>query len=161
VGLVAKKKRRRTVRIAFRGKPRTLWQRATKLIAVLPLVGGLFVAITPPAVASASANTQCGYGSSAGNTRTCLTIGSRTASTSATVVYSGRVLRSCLRLNGARLACSAYTYVTPGAGIGNTWIAGGAVPDGTYCAVTWKLAPDGVQSRIGTICVGIGTTIIG
>ena len=149
------------MRAACLDKPRSLGYRPARAIAALSLVAGVFVAITSPAVALAASNTQCGYGSSAGNTRTCLTIGSTAASTSATVVSSGRVLRSCLRFNGARLSCSAYSYVRPGAGIGNTWIAGGAVPGGTYCAVTWKLAPDGVQSKIGTVCAGIGTTIVG
>jgi hypothetical protein len=127
---------------------------------VLLLAAGTWLAPTPPQLAAAATN-QCGYGSSGGNTRTCVSLGSTTVSTSATVMSSGRTIRSCLRRNGARIECTAYSYLKSGGGTGSTWVAGGSVPAGTYCAVTWRLAPNGAQTKIGTECVGIGTTTIG
>ena len=121
--------------------------RPTKVMVVLALLGGILFAVTAPVAASASPVSQCGYGSSSGNTRTCVSMGSKTVSTSATVVSAGLTLRSCLRRNGARVVCSAYGYVRPGSGTGNTWLAGGAVPEGTYCAVTWRRSANGPKRR--------------
>jgi hypothetical protein len=133
---------------------------ATNLVMVLTVVLGTLMGVATPGLASAAPVTQCGYGSSAGNTRTCVTLGSTTVSTSATVISTGRTLRSCLRRNGSRLVCTAYGYIRPGGGTGNTWVAGGQVPSGTYCAVTWRLYADGAQAKVGTVCVGVGTTVI-
>ena len=60
------------------------------------------------------------------------------------------------------MECTNYQYVSPGAGIGLTWVPGGDVPDGNYCAVTWRLNTDGTTTEIdGGECVGVGTTVIG
>jgi hypothetical protein len=135
--------------------------RPARVISLLSLVIGSLFAVSSSQLASAAATTQCGYGSSGGNTRTCVTMASTAVSTSATVISTGRTIRSCLRRNGARLQCTAYSYVKPGGGTGSSWVAGGAVPDGTYCAVTWRLNTNGAQTKVGTECVGIGTTTIG
>jgi hypothetical protein len=129
-------------------------------VAVLSFVAGLLSAPYTAQLASAAGNSQCGYGQSAGNVRTCINLGSSSVSTSATVVSTGRTIRSCLRRNGARVECTAYSYLRPGGGTGNTWLPGGAVPAGTYCAVTWKLQPSGAQVKVATVCVGFGTTVI-
>jgi hypothetical protein len=142
------------------GRSMTRW--AAVSAALLSLAGGgaLSSSLLSQS-ASAAGTSQCGYGSSAGNVRTCISLGSGTVSTSATVVSTGRTIRSCLRRNGARVECTRYSYVQPGGGTGNTWVAGGSVPAGTYCAVTWRLQPDGAQGKVGTVCVGFGTTVIG
>lgn len=135
--------------------------RLARLIVGLSVVAGSSFGFTSSQAASAAGTSACGYGASGGNTRTCVSLGSRTVSTSATVMSTGRTIRSCLRRNGARLQCTAYSYVRPGGGTGSTWLAGGAVPGGTYCAVTWRLFTSGAQQKIGTECVGTGTTTIG
>ena len=135
--------------------------RLARLIVGLSVVAGSSFGFASSQAASAASTSQCGYGASGGNTRTCVSLGSKTVSTSATVISTGRTIRSCLRRNGARLQCTAYSYVRPGGGTGSTWLAGGAVPDGTYCAVTWRLFTSGAQQKIGTECVGTGTTTIG
>jgi hypothetical protein len=75
--------------------------------------------------------------------------------TSASVTTSGRTLQSCLHLNGTRIACTAYSYVRPGSGIALTWIPGGYIPNGTYCAVTWRKDPNGSTTEIGSSCFGV------
>jgi hypothetical protein len=131
-------------------------------VALLSILGGSVVSTALPSGPAAAATTnQCGYGSSAGNVRTCISLGSGSVSTSATVIATGRTIRSCLRRNGARVECTRYSYVGPGGGTGNTWVAGGSVPAGTYCSVTWKLQPSGAQEKVATVCVGFGTTVIG
>ena len=52
--------------------------RPTKVMVVLALLGGILFAVTAPVAASASPVSQCGYGSSSGNTRTCVSMGSKT-----------------------------------------------------------------------------------
>lgn len=142
-----------------RGRSMAWW--AAMPVALLSLAGGgALPTVLPSRLATAAATSQCGYGSSAGNVRTCISLGSGTVSTSATVLSTGRTIRSCLRRNGARIECTGYGYVGPGGGTGNTWVAGGAVPAGTYCAVTWRLQPSGAQDKVGTVCVGFGTTVI-
>jgi hypothetical protein len=149
------------VRTSFLYSAGVTLRSTTRFIAVLSLLAGMAFAAVPPIPASASPTSACGYGSSGGNTRTCLSIGAGSVSTSATVISYGRTLRSCLRRDGARVVCTAYSYVKPGGGTGNTWVAGGSVPDGTYCAVTWRLYANGAQQKVGTECIGMGTTIIG
>lgn len=105
--------------------------------------------------ATAAAQSFCGYGSSSGNVRTCVHDSRSAVSSSATVVHQARVLQSCLHRNGARVGCSAYTYVRPGAGVGFTWIPSHSVPGGTYCAVTWRKNANGSTTRIGSQCFGI------
>jgi hypothetical protein len=112
------------------------------------------VTVTPEA---AFASTDaCGYGSSLGNVRTCVSVGGFSVSTSAHVNFAGRILASCLRRNGVRVTCTGYFHVTPGHGIGLTWTPGGHVPDGLYCAVTWRKNPGGTTTRIASECVGLG-----
>lgn len=41
---------------------------------------------------------------------------------------------------------------------GITRIPGGQVPDGTYCAVTWRENPNESTTKIASRCVGIGVT---
>jgi hypothetical protein len=113
-----------------------------------------------PGAAFAS-TTACGYGSSHGNVRTCVSLGGGSVSASAAVKDVRRTLNSCLRRNGVRIECTGYTHVAPGHGIGLTWIPGGQIPDGTYCSVTWRKNANGTTTELSKECVGIGTTQIG
>ena len=137
-----------------------LTKRARLTVAGLVLTCAAFFVAMPSGLAAAAIN-QCGWGSSQGNTWTCLSIGSTSVSTSATIASSGRVLESCLHYNGVRIACTGYTYLPRGTSIGFTYVPGGAVPSGTYCAVTWRMNPDGSTTEIDSECAGFGTTIIG
>jgi hypothetical protein len=119
---------------------------------------GLVAAVPGPALAATGA---CGTGSSHGNVRTCVSLSGKSVSVSAQVKSSGRVLNSCLRRNGTKVACTGYRYIAAGRGIGFTWIPGGLVPDGIYCAVTWRKNPNGAVTKLGSECVGVGTTTIG
>ena len=131
-----------------------LKHRAGLLAAALVIAGGVYFVLMAPGLAAAD-STQCGYGSSQGNVQTCVDVGGTSVSTSATDVSSGRMLQSCLHINGVRVECTPYTYVPPGGGIGNTWIPGGEVPSGTYCAVTWKENPDGSTTELDSECIGV------
>jgi hypothetical protein len=130
--------------------------------AALSVTAVTAVALVTVAPGAAFASTVgCGYGSSNGNVRTCVDLGGTSVSTSAQVIDSGRVLNSCLRRNGVKVTCTGYEYVARGRGIGLNWIPGGQVPDGTYCAVTWRKNPNGAVKELAKECVGIGTTTIG
>lgn len=128
-------------------------------LAAASLAGGsLFIAST----GVASATTSCGFGISGGNIRTCISGNSGVATSGATVISSARVLQSCVARNGVQIACSRYTRLGPGAGTGVTWVSGRSrLPDGTYCAVTWRSNGNGTSTRVAKICFGIGTTTIG
>lgn len=134
---------------------------------VLGAVALSAMAVTAIAVVTVSPGTAfastgaCGYGSSHGNIRTCVSLGSTSVSTSTHVKDAGRTLNSCLRRNGVRVTCTGYSYVAPGHGTGLTWIPGGHVPNGTYCAVTWRKNPNGTTTKLAAECVGVGTTQIG
>jgi hypothetical protein len=143
------------MRIAGKGRRSGRWLGA--IFATLSLAGGSWLVLGSSG--SAAAQTFCGYGSSGGNVRTCVADNGRSVSSSATVVSQARVLQSCLHRNGARLSCTAYTYVRPGAGIGTSWVAPGGLPSGTYCAVTWRKNPNGSTTQIGSECFGV--TVIG
>jgi hypothetical protein len=117
------------------------------------------VAVTPGAAFASTG--ACGYGSSHGNVRNCVSLSGTSVSASAHVEEVGRALNSCLRRNGVRVSCTGYSYVAPGHGIGLTWIPGGHVPNGTYCAVTWRKNPNGTTTKLASACVGIGVTQIG
>jgi hypothetical protein len=133
-------------------------RRLSSFVAAVVAAAGAFFVVMPAGLAAADTN-QCGYGSSDGNSRTCVSVGSTSVSTSATVVSSARVLQSCLHRDGVRITCTPYTYVPAGGGIGNTWVPGGPVPSGNYCAVTWRLNTDGTTTEIDSECVGV--TIVG
>ena len=123
-------------------------------------VTAIAVVTVAPGAAFASTG-ACGYGSSHGNVRTCVSLGGTSVSASAQVKDAGRILNSCLRRNGVRVTCTGYSYVAPGRGIGLTWSPGGHVPNGTYCAVTWRKNPNRTTTRLGSECVGIGVTQVG
>jgi hypothetical protein len=131
--------------------------------AGLVLAAGLFFVAMPAGQAHADSGTSCGYGDSDGNTQTCLTIGNNSVSVSAGVVNggAGRVLSSCLHVNGTPDGCTGFSYVGPDAGTGLTVIYGSSVPNGTYCAVTFRQNPDGSSSQIGDNCQGIDTVTVG
>jgi hypothetical protein len=40
-------------------------------------------------------------------------------------------------------------------------VPGGQIPNGNYCAVTWRANTDGTTTEIDSECVGVGTTTIG
>jgi len=123
-------------------------------------VTAIAVVTVAPGAAFASTG-ACGYGSSHGNVRTCVSLGGTSVSASAQVKDAGRILNSCLRRNGVRVTCTGYSYVAPGRGIGLTWSPGGHVPNGTYCAVTWRKNPNGTTTKLASECVGIGVTQVG
>ena len=123
-------------------------------------VTAIAVVTVAPGAAFASTG-ACGYGSSHGNVRTCVSLGGTSVSTSAQVKDAGRILNSCLRRNGVRVTCTGYSHVAPGRGIGLTWSPGGHVPNGTYCAVTWRKNPNGTTTKLASECVGIGVTQVG
>jgi hypothetical protein len=130
--------------------------------AALSVTAVTAVAMVTAAPGAAFASTvACGFGSTHGNVRTRVSLGGTSVSTSAHVNDAGRVLNSCLRRNGVRVTCSGYAYVARGRGIGLAWIPGGQIPDGTYCAVTWRKNPNGSVTELAKECVGIGTTTIG
>jgi hypothetical protein len=130
--------------------------------AALSVTAVTAVALVTVAPGAAFASTvACGFGTTHGNVRTCVSLGATSVSASAQVIDSGRVLNSCLRRNGVRVTCSGYRYVPRGRGTGVTWFPGGQVPDGTYCAVTWRKSPNGTVTELAKECVGIGTTTIG
>lgn len=128
----------------------------TAALSVMAVTSIAVVTVTPGAAFASTA--ACGYGSSLGNVRTCVSLGGFSVSTSAHVKFAGRILNSCLRRNGVRVTCTGYRYVAPGHGIGLTWIPGGHVPGGIYCAVTWRLNPYGTTTKLASECVGIGVT---
>jgi hypothetical protein len=131
-------------------------------VVAVAAAGAAALAVWSPGLASAGLG-KCGPGSSGGNVRSCVSVGNGDVSTSASVPAggSGRVLQSCLHRNGQRIYCTAYQYVAPGGGIGGDWVQA-KVPDGNYCAVTWKKQPDGSTVEVDTgECVGVGTTVIG
>lgn len=130
--------------------------------AALSVLAGVAITVVAAEPGPAFAATvACGTGPSHGNVRTCVSLGGTSVSASAQVRSAGRVLNSCLRRNGVRLECTGYSYVARGHGTGLTWIPGGQVPDGTYCAVTWRKNPNGTTTRLGSECVGVGVTQIG
>lgn len=133
--------------------------RGTAALAVLA-VTAIAVVLVAPEAASASVG-ACGYGSSHGNVRTCVSLDGTSVSTSARVKEAGRTLNTCLRRNGVKIGCSGYAHLGRGHGIGFSWVPGGHVPNGTYCAYTWRKNPNGTSTRIGSECVGIGVTQIG
>jgi hypothetical protein len=100
----------------------------------------------------AAASTGCGYGNSSGNIRSCLSVGLSGASATAQVISSARVVNVCLYINGRADSCSGYTYLPAGqsTGVGDTWV--GVAPSATYCAVTWKKAPDGSVTLVDQEC---------
>lgn len=113
------------------------------------------VAFSLPARASGSG---CTYGSSSGNTLTCIYVNGNGAfvsymQSSAHVVSYGRVLQSCLHNpGGGRIGCTAYTYIGPGGTLTYTWAPHNYVTSGAYCALTWRKNNDGSTTEIGTFC---------
>jgi hypothetical protein len=137
-------------------------RRAARGTAALTVMAATAIAVVVVAPGAAFASTgACGYGSSHGNVRTCLSLGGTSVSVSAHVKDAGRTLNSCLRRNGVKIGCTGYLRVAPGHGTGFTWIPGGHVPNGTYCSFTWRRNPNGTSTRIGSECAGIGVTQIG
>jgi hypothetical protein len=137
-------------------------RRVARGAVALSVMAVTAIAVVTVAPGSAFASTNaCGYGASHGNVRACVSLGGTSVSTSAQVKDVGRTLNSCLRRNGVRITCTGYSYVARGHGIGLTWIAGGHVPNGTYCAVTWRKNPNGTTTELASECVGIGVTQVG
>jgi len=141
------------------GRMRSRIARGAVGLSVTAVTAIAAVALAPGAAFAST--TACGYGSSHGNVRTCVSLGNTSVSASAAVKDVGRTLNSCLRRNGVRIECTGYTHVVRGEGIGLTWIPGGNVPNGTYCSVTWRKNSNGTTTELSKECVGIGTTQIG
>jgi hypothetical protein len=129
--------------------------RGTAALSVMAVTAVAVVTVTPGAAFASTA--ACGYGMSHGNVRTCVSAYSGAVWTSANVKLAGRTLESCLRRNGVSIGCTGYTYVAAGKGIRFGWLPG-HVPDGTYCAVTWRRYSDGTTVKLATECVGFGVT---
>jgi hypothetical protein len=131
-------------------------------VAALSVMAVTAIAAVTVAPGEAFASTNaCGYGSTNGNVRTCVLMSGTSVSTSAQVKDEGRTLNSCLHRNGVRLGCTGYSYVARGHGTGLNWIPGGHIPNGTYCAVTWRKNPNGTTTELASECVGIGVTQVG
>jgi hypothetical protein len=124
-------------------------------LSVVAVTAVAVVTVTPGAAFASTG--ACGYGLSHGNVRTCVSVGGGAVWASAHVNLAGRTLTSCLRRNGVTIGCTGYTYVGAGKGIRFGWLPG-HVPDGTYCAVTWRQYSDGTTVKLATECVGIGVT---
>jgi hypothetical protein len=141
--------------IRMTGRARRTVRAAALLSALIPAAA--VVSYVGASAASASAGSGCTYGSSNGNVKTCATASSNftSVSASASVTQSGRTLQSCLHRNGVRIECSGYAYVRVGGGIGVTWVPGGSIPNGTYCALTWRKNLDGSTTEIGSTCFGV------
>jgi hypothetical protein len=133
--------------------------RGAAAVSVITVTAIAVVTVAPGAAFASTG--ACGYGSSHGNVRTCVSLGGTSVSASAQVKDAGRILNSCLRRNRVTVTCTGYSYVAPGRGIGLTWIPGGHVPNGTYCAVTWRKNPNGTTTKLASECVGIGVTQVG
>jgi hypothetical protein len=125
-------------------------------MAVLSVLAVTVIAVVTVAPQAASASTNnCGYGSSNGNVQTCVSVGDTSVGVSAQVKDSGRVLNVCLHRNGVSVGCTGYSYVPRGSGSGFSWVPGGQVSNGTYCAVTWKKDPNGTTTELASECVGV------
>ena len=130
---------------------RLVWRFA----GVVILVAG-FLALGGPAHASGSI---CTYGSSEGNTYTCLYVNGNGAFVSyavasAHVFNSTRTLQVCLHApNGSRIGCTMYDVVEPGWTLKFTWAPHSYVTSGAYTAVTWRKNSDASTTEIGAVAV--------
>jgi hypothetical protein len=101
----------------------------------------------------------CTFGSSSGNTLTCMTVvGSGLhidrAIASATVEHSARTLD--VELSGPTIVIdSGFVLVQPGQTLSVTWSPNANEPAGNYCATTFRLNSDGTVTQIGHTCVGV------
>jgi len=103
---------------------------------------------------------SCGYGSSSGNTYTCMYVNGgglyiNYAEASASVVNSGRTLQECIRGPQGTIGCTAFTYVRPGYTLFLDWFPYSYEPAGNYCANTWRLNSNGSHTEIGHQCVNV------
>jgi hypothetical protein len=131
-------------------------RRVARGMAVLSVLTVTVIAVVTIAPQAASASTNnCGYGSSNGNVQTCVSVGDTSVGVSAQVKDSGRVLNVCLHRNGVSVGCTGYSYVPRGSGSGFSWVPGGQISNGTYCAVTWKKDPNGTTTELASECVGV------
>jgi MFS family permease len=130
-----------------RGNGRSVRDVARMSIGLGPVHGQVGVAVRIAASAHLS-DAEC---------EANVSVGGGEAWSSAHVNLAGRTLNSCLLRNGATVACTGYTYVAPGAGIREGWLPR-HLPDGIYCAVTWRMYSSGTTIKLATECVGLGVT---
>jgi hypothetical protein len=110
-----------------------------------------------------SAGPRCGYGSSSGNTYTCITIEGSGLHVdymlaTADVVNAGRRLKVCIRGPKGTVGCfpaNSFIYVRKGTGIYFEWAPNSNVPAGDYCANTWRLNSNGSDTEIGHECANV------
>jgi uncharacterized membrane protein len=156
-------------------QPRRLQRLARIAVLAVALMVASF-ALAGPAQAATAAPTQsgvvtatsvvpltgtsCGYGSSSGNTYTCMYVNGsglfiNYARASASVVNSGRTLQVCIRGPQGTIGCTVFTYVAPGNTLLLYWYPHSNEPAGNYCANTWRLNSDGSHTEIGHYCVNV------
>lgn len=122
-----------------------------RFTGVAILLAGL-LALGGPASASGS---NCTFGSSSGNTYTCIYVNGNGAFVSyavasARVFNSTRTLQVCLHApNGSRIGCTMYDVVEPGETLKFTWAPHNYVTSGYYTAVTWRKNNDASTTEIG------------
>jgi len=122
------------------------WRRTGGALgAALGLVIGLGAAVALPAT-PAHAQDRCTYGSSSGNTYTCINANSGGADAQATIRHRARSLDVCLTNQwGGVIDCTGYQNVTPGHYL-RIGFRGRLQPE-LYCADTYRSG-----TEIGHIC---------
>ena len=88
----------------------------------------------------------CTYGSSSGNTYTCVNANAGGVDAQATIRHSGRYLDVCLTNQwGLTIGCTGYQYVAPGHYL--RWGIRGRPANELYCALTYRSG-----TLIGRVC---------
>lgn len=100
-----------------------------------------------PARPMTSVNRNCGDGHTRGNEWACLEIGQNPWYTRVTdkIVHSQRTVQICLHKNGLSDECTPFEVIAPGHTESATYAYQGP---GRYCAVVWRLNPDGSHSLV-------------
>jgi hypothetical protein len=130
--------------------------RLTHFAAIASAIALFGIAGGSTALAS---DTTCTFGSSSGNTHTCMSVNGgglhiNSATASAHVVNSGRTLD--VELSGPPIFISSgFFFVPAGATLSVTWTPNSNEPAGNYCATTLRLNSNGTTTQIGHTCVNV------
>lgn len=129
---------------------------AVAAIAALGVGTGVANAAVSPASASG-----CTFGSSSGNTKTCLAISGsglhvNSMTASATIENSARTLDVCITGPASVLPlCTGFVHVGVGGTLSITWQPNANEPAGAYCGETFRLNNDGSATEIGPKCFSV------
>lgn len=101
--------------------------------------------------------TRCGYGSSSGNTYTCVAVTRSGAyldsvKASAKIINAARTIQVCTHAPWGTMGCTAFYKVYPGATLRITSYQNSYVEAGNYCANTWRYNSNGTHTEIGHEC---------